>query len=294
MRNLSDFPSPAAIAQARQPHSEPWQRLLWQAFGARGLVVLAWWLGSLFAEQIRARQGSFPFLAVTGATASGKSTLLEFLWKLLGQGNYEGVDPALASRASLLRLLEDSVNRPVVLLALRTDRVALDIEDLKYAADGRAVRLAMSTEGASAELRLRGGLVISQNDPVRGSPALMDRVCQVRLARAAHTPASREAALALESLPLPQLLGWVRAADRREQVVLGVMGALMEEYESNYLRHGLREGVARSHAQLAALVDALRVVMPLPDEQHMAATCYVHWMAIDRLEYLRPADPFAA
>ncbi|MCP5751357.1 ATP-binding protein, partial [Klebsiella pneumoniae] len=71
-----------------------WGGDLWRAFGAKGYIALAFWLGALFAEQIRAVQKSYPFLEVVGEPGSGKSTLLEFLWRLSGRPDYEGFDPS--------------------------------------------------------------------------------------------------------------------------------------------------------------------------------------------------------
>ncbi|MCV5398020.1 hypothetical protein OFN24_31885, partial [Escherichia coli] len=61
-----------------------WVDDIWTAFGEKGYVALAFWLGSLFAEQIRERDKSFPFLEIVGEPGTGKSTLIEFLWKLAG------------------------------------------------------------------------------------------------------------------------------------------------------------------------------------------------------------------
>ncbi|WP_215244505.1 hypothetical protein, partial [Escherichia coli] len=69
-----------------------WLSSLWDAFGAKGYVVLAFWLGSFFAEQIRKTHKSYPFLEICGEPGSGKSTLIEFLWRLCGRADYEGFD----------------------------------------------------------------------------------------------------------------------------------------------------------------------------------------------------------
>jgi hypothetical protein len=56
--------------------------------------ALTFWLGAMFAEHIRASQKSYPFLEVVGEAGAGKSTLIEFLWKLVGRADYEGFDRA--------------------------------------------------------------------------------------------------------------------------------------------------------------------------------------------------------
>jgi len=90
--------------------------LLWQCFGAKGMAALTFWFGSLFAEQIREMDESYPFLEIVGEAGSGKSTLIEFLWKLLGRSDYEGFDPSKSTHAARTRNLAQVSNLPVVLI----------------------------------------------------------------------------------------------------------------------------------------------------------------------------------
>ena len=46
------------VNQDPNAYKKEWVNLLWQAFGAKGLAALTFWFGTLFAEQIRARQSS--------------------------------------------------------------------------------------------------------------------------------------------------------------------------------------------------------------------------------------------
>ncbi|MFP3595064.1 hypothetical protein, partial [Chryseobacterium sp. SIMBA_038] len=50
-----------------------------------GLAALSWWTATLFVQQIRSKQESWPFLELTGDAGAGKSSLLRFLWRLLGR-----------------------------------------------------------------------------------------------------------------------------------------------------------------------------------------------------------------
>lgn len=76
-----------------------WLPWLWLCFGTHGMVAMTFWFGSLFAEQIRAAHKSFPFLEATGEADAGKTTLLTFLWKLLGRSDYEAsIRPSPPSR----------------------------------------------------------------------------------------------------------------------------------------------------------------------------------------------------
>lgn len=45
-----------------EDYTGTWYEHLWTAFGVKGVIAPAFWLGSLLAEQIRATDKSFPFL----------------------------------------------------------------------------------------------------------------------------------------------------------------------------------------------------------------------------------------
>lgn len=122
-----------------------WIDDIWTAFGEKGYVALAFWLGSLFAEQIRERDKSFPFLEIVGEPGTGKSTLIEFLWKLAGREEYEGFDPSKSTAAARGRNFAQVSNLPVVLIEgdRTTDNAkqrAFDWDELKSLYNGRASR----------------------------------------------------------------------------------------------------------------------------------------------------------
>jgi len=77
----------------------------------RGLPVLGWWYGSLFAPHIRSEEGELPALTITGETGAGKTALLQLLSQLFG------LDPEPASpkttRFSLIRHMSATTNIPV-------------------------------------------------------------------------------------------------------------------------------------------------------------------------------------
>ncbi|MCR8935661.1 hypothetical protein [Pseudomonas sp. S11A4] len=91
----------------------------WEAFGPRGVIALAWWMGARHAEAIREEQMSFPILHIEGAAASGKSTLQTYLWKLLGQDNFSECDPYRATRWGVY------ARSPTPAMALRVSTVNL-------------------------------------------------------------------------------------------------------------------------------------------------------------------------
>ncbi|WP_244512235.1 toprim domain-containing protein [Maridesulfovibrio ferrireducens] len=87
-----------------------------KTFHWQGLALLAFWIGSLFAHQIRKEQKSFPFFELTGDPGSGKSTMLEFCWKLLGREDYEGFDVMKSTIAGRRRAFNQVSNMPIVII----------------------------------------------------------------------------------------------------------------------------------------------------------------------------------
>jgi hypothetical protein len=160
-----------------------WLADLWTAYGAKGLVCLSFFFGSLFAEQVRTEMKSFPFLEMHGLPGTGKTTLVEFLWKLLGRENYEGFDPAKATPAAMARNLGKVGNLPVVLIeGDRREEASharkFEWEELKTAYNGRTVRARGVRNGGmeTFEPPFRGAIVIEQNEPVNASRAVLERI----------------------------------------------------------------------------------------------------------------------
>ncbi len=65
------------VNQDPKEYNNKWLPHLFNAFGNKGVVALVYWIGTLFAEQIRAYNKSYPFLEIVGEAGSGKTTLLE-------------------------------------------------------------------------------------------------------------------------------------------------------------------------------------------------------------------------
>lgn len=69
---------------------QDWWPRLHTCYGARGTLMLATFVASMVGEQVRERFESLPFVELVGEPGAGKSTLIEFLWKLFGREQYEG------------------------------------------------------------------------------------------------------------------------------------------------------------------------------------------------------------
>ncbi|MFC0351851.1 toprim domain-containing protein [Undibacterium danionis] len=259
-------------------HKE-WVDLFWKAFGVKGLAALTFWFGSLFAEQIRAKQSSYPFLEVVGEAGAGKSTLIEFLWKLFGRGGYEGFDPSKSSLAARARNFSQVSCLPVVLIESDRERLgeekshvkSFDWDELKTAYNGRSTRArGMATGGNETyEPPFRGSIVISQNNPVNASEAILSRIVHLYFDRTTQTAESGEAADRLKYTSVENVSGFILAATKREKAVMEVIAQKTPEYIKQ-LRANQNIKMPRlveTHSQMLALVDALCLVIKLSEHQ---------------------------
>lgn len=195
-------------------------------FSNSGMVALAFWLGSLFAEQIRAELKAFPFLELTGEHGAGKSTVIEFLWKLCGRDDYEGFDPGKATFSNRTRNFVQVSNLPLVLIESdRNDKAkkgAFDFEELKTAYNGRSPRGtgARNNSNDTIEPPFRGSIVIAQNDTVDGSPALLSRIVHCHATKDHFSPVTKPLAQGFERVPVEEASGFLPAVLHREKAIL--------------------------------------------------------------------------
>lgn len=269
-----------------------WLDWLWLCFGAQGLIALVYWFGSLFAEQIRAEFQSFPFLEVTGEAGAGKSTLLMFLWKLLGRQDEEGDDPLKMTKAGLRRWQSQTSGMPLVVL--EADRSgeegglvkAFDFDQFKPLYNGRGLGLT-GVKNASTDTNappFRAALVFSQNATVAASEAILTRIIKLHFVRPNVTSASRAAADNLNHLQAMDVSHFLLLATKAEQQVLEVFRKQVKEHEITLraIRDIRIERIIKNHAQLLALLDALRLILPITDEQHRATQQELIAMAVER------------
>jgi len=283
-----------------------WVDKLWHCFGAKGVVALAFWFGSLFAEQIRTEHKSYPFLEIVGEPGAGKSTLIEFMWKLFGRRDYEGFDPSKSSLAARARNFAQVSGMPVVLI--EADRSggedtakarSFDWDELKTAYNGRSVR-AIGVKNGGNETReppFRGAIVISQNAQVSASEAVLQRLLQrllhLHFDRAAQTPQTKRHAEELERMPVDAVSGFLLAAILREADVMKTVTEATPQYEQQLQALGEIRSmrIAKNHAQLMALVDALGLVVPLTHERIDAVRETLVEMAISRQRAINADHP---
>ncbi|WP_224798196.1 toprim domain-containing protein [Idiomarina abyssalis] len=262
-------------------HNSEWENHLYTGFKETGLISLAFWFGSFFAEQIRATDKSFPFLELIGEPGSGKSTLIEFMWMLCGRAAEEGFDPVKSTAAARARKLSQVANLPTVLIeADRGDekdakQKGFDWDELKTAYNGRSNR-SRGVKNAGNETYdppFRSSIVISQNAEVQASQAILERIIQIKTSRKGHTSETQEAAMALENMPIEEVSGWVFKCVLAEKQVLELYYEKFPHYkkelEANDSVKTAR--IIKNHAQIMALLDCLQLVTGYKNSQIEAA-----------------------
>jgi len=291
------------IQRDSKQYRTDWLPMLWLCFGAKGIVALAFWFGSLFAEQIRAQYKSFPFLEVTGEAGAGKTTLLTFLWKLLGR-EHEGFDPSKSTRAGRQRAMGQVSNMPVVLIEGdrnepdKAHAKGFDWDELKdFYGGGTLGTKGMKTSGNETyEPPFRGAIAISQNADVSASEAILTRIIKSHFARPEVTTESRAAADNLNLIPVEQLSHFLLLAVRAEAQVMAKIAerVLVHEQQLRRLKEIRVERIIKNHSQLMALVDCLRLVCPL-DDNHVATTHQALMvMALERQAAISADHPLVA
>ncbi|MEJ1398620.1 MAG: bifunctional DNA primase/helicase, partial [Candidatus Sedimenticola sp. (ex Thyasira tokunagai)] len=248
------------INPVREHYKNDWLPQLHTCFGAKGVTALAFWFGSLFAEQIREAQKSFPFLEIIGEAGAGKTTLVEFLWKLVGRRDYEGFDPSKSTTAGRARNMAQVSNLPIVLIESdREDSVharGFDWDELKTAYNGRSVRSrGHKTSGNETyEPPFRGSIVIAQNNQVNASEAILQRICHLHFTKGEHNAKTKALAEALERTPMEQISGFLLMAISKERQILQIIKEKTAEYENTLMAFPDIKTVriAKNHALLMA------------------------------------------
>lgn len=270
-----------------------WLDDLWTAWGAKGLAALAFFTMSLFAQQIRAEEGSLSFLEITGPPGSGKSTLIIFLWKLLGRREFEGNVASGNTPAGMARTLMKVANLPVGLIeGQRAENKAgrlreFDWEELLVLYNGRSFRTVgrKSSGTETFEPPFLGSVYLMQNRRIDASPQILERLLSFEINKADRTKHTYDAAQRIFKRRVEDVSHFVVAAARAEERYLkayfrGTQAhiARMERDVPNLYNDRLR----LNHAQLASGIEALAQLLPVRPEWIAEATQLVDWMALDR------------
>ncbi len=269
------------------------------SFGERGLITLAWWTASLFAEQLRGHFGYFPFFEICGQASSGKSTLIEVLWKLFGRSDYEGFNPLQSSPTALDRNLSKVANIPAVIIESdANDEInnarGFNWEMLKPAYNGNAIRdRGMKTQGNETKANpFRATLMSAQNVPIDGSEAILSRFVHLTLHRTHHKPGGKFHADTLRRMDVDKLSGFMPLMILNADSIISDIKEKHAEYAKTFKDAPIYiERIIDNHAIVMAMLATLTKYLPIEPELVEVAMELCRDLAVKRQESIQKDHP---
>ena len=282
-----------------------WWHNFYRVRGAYGTIVMAWWLGTYFAEQIRGLDRSYPFFELVGQAGAGKSRLLEFMWKLSGREDYEGFDPSKSTSVAVYRNFAQVANLPIALIeGDRNDEdgkaksfKTFEWDSLKDAFNGRSIRSkgVKNNGNDTYSPPFRAAVMISQNEEIQASEAMLTRIIHVKLTRDGQTLETKHIVDSLDRLPIELTSRFMAHALKNEQAILETYQQQIRMYEARYHEFGVTHTrIALNHAQIAAMVDCLQIHVLgglMTDQQAEQAKQALFEMAQTRVQRLQADHP---
>lgn len=241
------------------------------AYGERGLLMLAWWIGALFAEQLRDHFQGYPFFELQGQASSGKSTLIKILWKLFGRADYEGLNPLNSSFSAIDRNFAKTANLPVVLIESdandeQKNAKKFNWEHLKNAYTGEPLKERGVQNGGNETLYnpFRAALMAAQNTAIEGSEAILSRFIHLPLDRTHHLPGGKFHAETLARADVEELSGFLPFILKHEKDIISkVIERTPVHYKSMEDLNIRIDRIRDNHAILTALLESLIDYLPL-------------------------------
>lgn len=259
-------------------------------FGARGVLVLAWWMGASHAACIREDQHSFPFLQINGAAGSGKSLLLEYLQKLNGLGPY-GHSLAHATKAARDRIYANAfdADRPIVICEIYEGSPddSFDWDELKLLYNSSPITF-QSGEGEFQTETFKGALVITANQQLECSDALSSRMIVVDLT-ALNAQPTRIRPDAIANVDVNQACAFGLEVKEREAWIsnnIRYYGPAYQKELTNKYGNALNARTALNCSQMLVLLDLLCTLLSIDDAIRLEARKVVHDIAfLDTIPY---------
>ena len=247
-----------------------WVQDYFKAFHFNGMVLLSWWIGSFFAEQIREMHEKWPFLEMSGEPATGKSTQIEFLWRCVGRKRFEGYDPMKDSKVATARHFQQVSNLPMVIMEsdrdkdIREKKQAFDIEMLKPLYNGRGIRsLGVAKKGADTDdIPFRGAVLLDQNATIDAKKETLQRIVHCHCTTLHHSALSLEKRNIIADLKINTVGGLLSHVISLENKFLSIYSSKYDELINKFHKKGkhINSRLLENHAQVAACSHILPLI----------------------------------
>lgn len=262
------------------------------AYGISGIVALAWWLGSLFAEQIRQDFANYPFLELVGQASSGKSQMVAVLSKLIGKDS-DVFNPNASTKVGIARALSSLSNLPIIFNETDNENEGqrfhvkkFNWDEYKDIYEGGNLRKqgTKTNDNNVRDLVFKGALMIVQNMPVHASEAILSRIVHLQFDCSHHSPEGKRAADRLLELSIKDLSGFLLHTLQNENAILRTFKTQNDAHAKNLRENsGVKNHrIIDNHAKLMALLDCLVMVLPVSSATIKAAQDKVMAMAAER------------
>jgi hypothetical protein len=266
------------------------------AYGTKGMTALAFWFGCLFVEQIRNQQRSYPFFEIVGEAGSGKSDMVDFLWKLLGREG-ESFNPNSSTIAGRTRKMSEVSNLPVVFNETDNEKQSeerhqkqFNWDELKDLFDGEFGRVTglKSQDNSTRKPTFKAGLMIVQNIPVIASEAIMSRIVHLQFDRGHHSDAGKAASDRLNMLLTTDVSGFLLHSVQQADTVLKNFGLYFSKHRKALQQNDKikMQRIIENHAKIMAMADCLKLVIPVDDATVAQIHANLERMAETRQESL--------
>ncbi len=274
----------------KSQYYQNWINEIDQTYGTKGLITIMFFIGTLFAEQIRANQESFPFLEIMGDANAGKTTLIQILWKAMGRDNYEGFDPHTSTPAARRRNMTKVSNLPISLIEGDKENdskyAKFDFSELKSLYNGNpAVSRGIKNMGNDTyEPPFRASILISQNVPISGNEAMITRIVQMRFTNKHFNAESQKIVENLSRLKSEELSYFLVKICCAEKKILDAFYKSVPIFQAKLLDHPKIKNtrVAKCHGQFMALAFASADLLNLSLDQKQRISDELTNMAINR------------